>query len=196
VAHWLEGEPISDGVAVMAKIEDRHRSFCVDGEPVATGVAAVGDSWACTNPSVGRGSSIGLLHAIALRDHVRTAPLDQPLEFARAWHDATMTTVEPWYRSTLAYDRNRLGEIDAELEGRSYEPEDPGYGIGKALEVAAMRDPQALRAYLRVAGLLALPEDAVAAPGAFEAVLEVGDTWREAEIPAPDRAGLVEILEA
>ena len=60
VAHWLDGEPIDDQVAVMAKLEDRHRSFCVDGQPVATGVLAVGDSWACTNPSVGRGISIGL----------------------------------------------------------------------------------------------------------------------------------------
>ena len=58
VAHWLDGEPIT-GVDVMAKIEDRHRSFVVDGVPVATGVVALGDSWACTNPSVGRGASIG-----------------------------------------------------------------------------------------------------------------------------------------
>ena len=33
VAHWLEGEPLDDGIAVMAKIEDRHRSFMVDGQP-------------------------------------------------------------------------------------------------------------------------------------------------------------------
>ena len=52
----------------MAKIEDRIRSLVVDGRPVATGVLTVGDSWACTNPSVGRGISIGMLHAVALRD--------------------------------------------------------------------------------------------------------------------------------
>jgi 2-polyprenyl-6-methoxyphenol hydroxylase-like FAD-dependent oxidoreductase len=40
----------------------------VDGEPVITGLAALGDAWACTNPSLGRGASIGLLHACALRD--------------------------------------------------------------------------------------------------------------------------------
>ena len=28
VAHWLDGEPIDDQVAVIAKLEDRHRSFC------------------------------------------------------------------------------------------------------------------------------------------------------------------------
>ena len=51
-------EPIT-GVDVMAGIEDRYRRLVVDGEPVATGVVAVGDAWACTNPSLGRGASIG-----------------------------------------------------------------------------------------------------------------------------------------
>src|SRR6185437_12446671 len=50
-AHWLDGEPLDDRIAVMAKIEDRHRTFVVDGHPVATGVVALADSWACTNPS-------------------------------------------------------------------------------------------------------------------------------------------------
>src|SRR5680860_1644882 len=52
-ANWQNGEPIS-GVDIMAKIEDRSRRFVVDGDPVATGVVAVGDAWACTNPSLGR----------------------------------------------------------------------------------------------------------------------------------------------
>src|SRR3954453_8642315 len=37
VAHWADGEPPDDEVAIMAKIEDRHRSFVVDGPPGATG---------------------------------------------------------------------------------------------------------------------------------------------------------------
>ena len=37
VAHWIDAEPITD-VAVMAKIEDRQRTYVVDGKPVATGV--------------------------------------------------------------------------------------------------------------------------------------------------------------
>ncbi|MDH3683278.1 MAG: tryptophan 7-halogenase, partial [Acidimicrobiia bacterium] len=64
VAHWLDGEPLSD-IEVMANLEDRIRRFVVDGVPVATGLAAVGDSWACTNPSVGRGASMALMHAVA-----------------------------------------------------------------------------------------------------------------------------------
>ena len=59
IAHWVEAEPLDDAPAVMAKIEDRYRRFVVDGRPVATGVVVVGDSWACTNPSLGRGCRSG-----------------------------------------------------------------------------------------------------------------------------------------
>ena len=55
-AHWLDGDPIDDGVSVMANIPDEHRTFVVDGSPVATGVLAFADSWAVTNPTLGRGS--------------------------------------------------------------------------------------------------------------------------------------------
>ena len=69
-AHWLAGTPVGE-VRAMAGIVDRYRRFIVDGRPVATGYAAVGDAWACTNPSAGRGLSVGLLHAQRLRGVVR-----------------------------------------------------------------------------------------------------------------------------
>ncbi len=113
VAHWLDGIPIDDGVQVMARLEDRYRGFVVDGNPVATGVVAVADSWACSNPANGRGASIGMLHAVTLRDQLRAAGLDDPAAFAEAFHTATAETVEPWYRATLTGDRHGLGEIEA-----------------------------------------------------------------------------------
>jgi 2-polyprenyl-6-methoxyphenol hydroxylase-like FAD-dependent oxidoreductase len=33
IAHWLDGEPIDEEIAVMTKLEDRHRTFVVDGRP-------------------------------------------------------------------------------------------------------------------------------------------------------------------
>ena len=39
VAHWIDAEPITD-IQVMAKIEDRQRTYVVDGTPVVTGPAA------------------------------------------------------------------------------------------------------------------------------------------------------------
>ena len=129
VAHWTEGEPL-DPVQVIARIEDRHRTFVIDGVPVATGVLAVGDSWACTNPSVGRGISIGLLHAVALRDLLREVPTTDRRALALRWHELTEERVEGFVQDTLAFDRHRLGEIDAVLEGRQYETDDPGYALG------------------------------------------------------------------
>ena len=89
VAHWLDGEPIDDRVQTIVKIEDRHRDFVVDGQPVATGVVAVGDAWACTNPSRGRGSSIGMMHSLVLRQTLRDVGLDDPYHFALAFEQAT-----------------------------------------------------------------------------------------------------------
>ena len=83
--HWLDGEPITD-VLAMAGIMDRHRRFVVDDRPVATGVCAVGDAWACTNPSAGRGISVGLVHAQQLRDADAHEP--RPSRGARAEFDA------------------------------------------------------------------------------------------------------------
>jgi 2-polyprenyl-6-methoxyphenol hydroxylase-like FAD-dependent oxidoreductase len=188
-AHWLDGEPLDDQVAVMAKIEDRHRSFVLDGSPVATGVVALADSWACTNPSVGRGISIGTIHAVGLRDVLHDMPTD-PVALQQQWHDATMATAEPWYRGTLAFDEGRLAEIDAALEGRPFEPP-PGFEMGKALGVAAGKDPEMLRSILDLAGVLALPEEVFGRAGVFERVIELGSGWRDEQLPGPSRDELV-----
>src|SRR6185369_1115160 len=95
-AHWRDGEPLA-GVDVMVGIEDRYRRLVVDGEPVATGVVAVGDAWACTNPSLGRGAAIGLLHASCLRDVLRDVDPGDPDKLARRFDEATTTVVEPLY---------------------------------------------------------------------------------------------------
>src|SRR3954452_11079377 len=93
-AHWLDGTPITD-VLPMAGILDKYRRFVVEGQPVATGFAAVGDAWACTNPSAGRGLSVGLMHAQRLRDVVRST-LDRPHDFALEWDAVTEAEIAPW----------------------------------------------------------------------------------------------------
>ena len=116
-AHWLAGEPITD-VLPMAGILDRYHRFVVDGHPAATGFAAVGDAWACTNPSAGRGLSVGLIHAQRLRDVVRSS-LGNPREFAIEWDAVTEAELAPWYWNQLAADRARLDKIAAVREGRA-----------------------------------------------------------------------------
>jgi len=191
VAHWLDGDPIEDRIVTIAKIEDRHRDLHPGGVPVATGVVAVADAWACTNPSLGRGASIGMLHAQALRDTLRRTGPDDPAALGDAFAAATEATVEPWYQATLSFDRHRLTEMSAIAEGTTYDPGDPAYEMTKALALASQRDPDAFRALLDIAFVLELPEVALARPGLFEKVVAQGAAWREEPVFGPERSALV-----
>jgi 2-polyprenyl-6-methoxyphenol hydroxylase-like FAD-dependent oxidoreductase len=192
VAHWIDAEPISD-VAVMAGIEDRQRSYVVDGEPAATGVVAVGDAWACTNPSVGRGCTIGLMHAEALRDLVRTQPVDGP-GFVQAWHATTATRVGPFVRDTLRFDRHRLAEVEAHCAGRPYEPDDPEWTLGQAFAAASGQDPDVFRAFLETISLYERQGDVLARPGLADQVMALGGGDGAGALPGPSHADLLALL--
>ena len=146
-------EPIT-GVDVMAGLEDRHRRLVADGEPVVTGLVLVGDAWAGTNPALGRGTSIGAVHARALQQLLREVDVADADKVVRAFDDVTGAIVEPMYRATVAFDRHRLAELAGEIRGVPYETDDPGWAMTKALTAAALVDPDALRLYARTALLL------------------------------------------
>jgi 2-polyprenyl-6-methoxyphenol hydroxylase-like FAD-dependent oxidoreductase len=192
-AHWLDGEPIDERIQVLAKIEDRHRRFVTGGEPVATGVVAVADSWACTNPSLGRGITMAMLHALALRDLLRSTK-DEPGSFARAFDEATSATVEPWYRATLDFDRHRLAEIGCAIRGESYRPDDPFWDIGEGLHYVAGEDPDCFRAFLSIVGMLQLPTEAVGRPGVLEKVVERGGQRHDVPPMGPSRDELLSVV--
>jgi len=192
-AHWHDGEPIT-GVQVIAGIEDRHRRLVLDGRPVVTGLVALGDAWACTNPSLGRGASIGLLHACALRDLLRQTSPDEPERLACRFDEVTQATVGPLFRSTLEFDRHRLAEINGEITGEPYRPADPAWEVSKAMYTAAARDPDVLRAYTAVAALIALPREALPAPGLVDNVVALGAGAPRYPAPGPARAELLDAL--
>lgn len=192
IAHWVDAEAVPiTGVDVMAKIEDRIRHFTVDGEPVATGVAAVGDSWACTNPSIGRGASFALLHAVCLRNVLRDVGTADPGAFARRWNEVTEAELGPWVSDTFDFDRHRLAEIDAQIAGVPYETEDPAWKLGGALRGGAAGDPELLRASISVAGVLARGVDVFAWPGILDKVLALGEPEPP---PGPTRDQLLAIV--
>ena len=193
VAHWLDGEPLENRVVTMSRIEDRHLSLVTDGRPVATGVVAVGDAWACTDPLLGRGIGIGVLHGLTLRTVLRRAGLADPAGFAAEFDAASMATVEPWYRTTLFYTRHRLAEIDAEIHGERYEPDDPQWELVQSLNHAAARDPGCLRAVLSNACVLRPLDQVLAQPGLPEKAMAAGADWREAPLIGPSRSELVSI---
>jgi 2-polyprenyl-6-methoxyphenol hydroxylase-like FAD-dependent oxidoreductase len=190
VAHWLDGEPIT-GVDVIAGIEDRYRRLVVDGRPVATGVVAVADAWACTNPSVGRGAAIGLLHASCLRDVLRDLDPGDPEKLVRRFDEATTAVVEQLYRMTVNYDRHRLAELDADIAGTPYQTDDKRWMITKATFAASLVDHDIARAYQSLASFLATPDEVFAEPGLLDRVLQLGARAPRYPLPGPTRQELL-----
>jgi 2-polyprenyl-6-methoxyphenol hydroxylase-like FAD-dependent oxidoreductase len=184
-APWIErGEPTSD-VVPIAGLEDVTRRYVVEGRPVVTGLVAVGDSAVTTNPSLGRGASLGVLQAVVLRDVLATAPT----ELCAAFADACAARVQPWVDATTWFDRHRLAEMGAEARGERYLGDDVGWAMSGALRRGAVADPVLARASSRIGGLLTLPPDALGDP-------EVGSRlgpWATDRGPlGPSRADLLD----
>ena len=188
---WVRGEPIT-GIVTMSGILDRHRRFVVDGDPVATGVVAVGDAWACTNPSAGRGISIGMIHARALRNVVRSH-LDDPEGLARAWDSVTEEEVAPYYWNQIAADRARIAQMDALRRGDEPPPPDEAARAAAQIFAAMPYDPDVFRGVLEVALCLALPDEVFSRPGFMDRVDAVGPV-QPMTVPGPDRRVLLELL--
>jgi 2-polyprenyl-6-methoxyphenol hydroxylase-like FAD-dependent oxidoreductase len=191
--HWLDGEPISD-VLPMAGVLDRYRRLVADGRPVATGLAIVGDSWACPNPSLARGLALGLDHVARLRDTVRSG-LEDPREFAFVWDAVTEGEFTPWYRVTVGTDRARLAEMEA-LRSRTERPraDDVASAVRARFPAAAGRDPDLFRALMEIVGCLTLPADVFARRGVAERVLELVGPDELPQAPGPTRAELLELV--
>ena len=191
-AHWLDGEALS-GVLAMGGVVDRYRRMTAGGRPVATGVLTVGDAWACTNPSLGRGIALGLAHARLLRDFVRLH-LEHPREMVDVWDRVTESELAPWYRSTVAEDRARLRALDADRRGAAPPtPPDPGAALRAAFPPASMRDADLFRAMMETRSCLATPEEVLERPGVAERVRELAAEPLP-PLPGPGRAELLELL--
>jgi hypothetical protein len=129
-----------------------------------------------------------------LRDLLRVASIDFPVELAQRWHEVTLSTVEPYYRATLDFDRHRLAEIDAGIDGKTYDPGDPQWEIGQALSSAGPKDPELFRLMLRILAVLAVPDEVLAQPGVLDKVMELGAGWRDDPTFAPTREELLAVV--
>jgi 2-polyprenyl-6-methoxyphenol hydroxylase-like FAD-dependent oxidoreductase len=192
-AHLLEGQPIG-GVIAMGGIEDRRRRLVADGKPVVTGLAAVADAWACTNPSMGRGITLGLLHARCLRDVVR-AGIEDPRAFAEQWDAVTEEALTPWYRDTVDADQARLREIEALRRGEAPPPPtSPAELLRAALPVAVLHDADVFRAMLEARCMITPAREVFARPGLAERVMALAQEHERPPLPGPDRERLLELL--
>jgi 2-polyprenyl-6-methoxyphenol hydroxylase-like FAD-dependent oxidoreductase len=191
-AHWLDGEPITPVMAMGGNV-DRIRSLSGNGAGPALGVLSLGDAWACTNPSMGRGMSLGLAHAALLRRVVREAG-DRPADLVAAYAAATEAELEPWYESTVLIDRARMAQIVALRAGHAPPaPEHIRARIGAALPAAMSRDPDVFRGALEIAGCLSLPADVFSRPGFAERVFAAAAEATPVTL-GPDREELLTLI--
>lgn len=188
-AHWVDGEPITE-IGVMAGVSDRRRTMRIDGRPVATGVLPMGDAWACTNPSLGRGLSMAVMHVNAAVP-VTVAHLDDPAAAHEAWETATIEHLDPWHDATLQLDRARNHEMDEIRVGRPV-PEEKLAG-DRAFQAAFVTNPEFRRAALEMSTCLSLPSDVMSRPYVQDALRSAPEL--EGHGPgAPTRSELEEIL--
>jgi 2-polyprenyl-6-methoxyphenol hydroxylase-like FAD-dependent oxidoreductase len=193
-AHWLEGEPITDVVS-MGGVVDRYRRFVVDGVPIATGFVAVADAWACTNPSAGRGLTVGMVQAARLRDVLREG--DDPADVVARFDAVTEADIAPWYYAQIAVDRARFAEMQAIAEHRQSPPPDDVLArkcIG--LLKAMIGDPDIYRGALEYIATLTPVQALFDRPGFAEKVAAVHEAMHASPppaIPGPDRRALLEL---
>jgi flavin-dependent dehydrogenase len=185
-AHWLDGEPLGD-VATMAGVMDRYRRIEVDEDPVVTGFVPVGDAWACTNPTAGRGISMGLLHALALRDAVVTSQ-GAPTTLVSEFNRLTEQNVTPWFREQVSRDYERAAAHRVEIDT----------GVAPSVQDTMVRlmasgrhDPDAARAAMDIFSCLALPKEVLERPG-IRGALE--STSAAQPPPGPSRQELLALL--
>jgi 2-polyprenyl-6-methoxyphenol hydroxylase-like FAD-dependent oxidoreductase len=195
-AHWVDGDPIG-GVFAMSGIVDRYRRFVVDGRPIVTGFVAVADAWGCTNPSAGRGLTVGMLHGVVLRDVLKETSAD-PAALAREFDRRTEDKVAPWYHSQIAADRTRFDQMEALRQGR--EPRPPAEGLAQdiqQLQAAMLTDPDLFRAALEYSATLTPIQEIVRRPGVVEVIRAAARAVSEAPVrpfPGPDRRQLLELV--
>lgn len=158
-AHWLDGQPIT-GILAMSGVMDQRRDYATDdGEPIVNGLLAVGDAWASTNPSLGRGLSMAIMQVVRLRDVLRLGL--EPAQLAKEWARITSEEFLPWYETAVATDADRIAQIDAIRDGRPVpEPKDPLVRL--RIAAALTQNPDLLRGAFDVSAVLALPEQVMA----------------------------------
>ncbi|MFJ8631938.1 FAD-dependent oxidoreductase [Streptomyces sp. NPDC093568] len=192
---WLDGRSITDGIQIMAGLTDRRRTLYDDPHPRVSGLVAVGDAWALTVPTIGRGLAMSLQHGLMLRDVLRQhGGVGDPVELVGAFGAATRDGLADVYRRSTSYTRHRLAEMDAHAADRRYRH--PDWDRARALALLAARDPDALRAERAGAHLLPGAEHELRAPALTEAVARLLPEIERRTPPGPARARLLKVLGA
>jgi 2-polyprenyl-6-methoxyphenol hydroxylase-like FAD-dependent oxidoreductase len=172
---WLPAlDPISP-VFQMTGPRNTMRRLVVDGDPVVTGLHAIGDSVCTTNPTFGRGLSLALWGAVDLSE-VIDPDAYSPTEQALALDQRIAEHVAPYYHEQAAVDAARLTTLRHAVFGEPAPPApplDPDRIEFTQLRVAASYDPAAFRAFWKLMFMLSLPDDVYCDPSIVTCTKEV-----------------------
>ncbi len=195
-AHWGEGESLSDQVHVIAALHDRSRSLLKGEDAGFSGFVLLGDAWTCSDPSLGRGSTLAFRHAQILRDTLRTRdPVLDGTDFSSAFEHRSALLLGPVNSRSWWFIRNRLAEMAADARGEDAE-------LGAAWrEVQATRelewkDPDLARGFAGVAYLLETSAEAFDNPDllAGRVSARLAGDWNRYPLPGPTRQQLLATL--
>ena len=195
---WLDAlEPIT-GVFQMAGLHNTLRRLVVDGEPVVTGLSAVGDSVCTTNPTLGRGLALALWGAADL-----VAALDEGgdscVEQALALDGCVGEHVAPFYEDQARIDEARLAMLRHAILGEPAPPAPPPISdrvTYSQLRTAAMYDPTAFRGLWNIQGMIRKPSEVYSY---LDVVAATRDTLAGVDaqpVPQPTPTQLLDALKA
>lgn len=189
-APWIQaGEPISD-ISMMSRIENRRRRLTTGTGPIVGGIVAIGDAALHTNPTLGRGISMGLLHAQHLAEVAHLAT-DDAVGFAERFSNWTDDHLGIWYDTQVAADANALERLAAGLLGTRVAPaDDASARFATAAFVCAQHDEVVGIAVAKIVHLFASPREAFADPLVVSRVTEFLSSGVSLERPidVPSRA--------
>jgi 2-polyprenyl-6-methoxyphenol hydroxylase-like FAD-dependent oxidoreductase len=165
-AQWLEVlEPTSE-IFPMGAVQNTFRRFVVEGSPVVTGLAAVGDAMCTTNPTLGRGLTFALSNALNLRKVIGNHSDDQT-EQMLALDELVTQQVMPFYQDQVATDKARLATLRHTIFNAPA-PEQPASVSNRVtyaqLRAAASFDPLAFRAFWKIMGMIVPPDEVYSDP--------------------------------
>jgi 2-polyprenyl-6-methoxyphenol hydroxylase-like FAD-dependent oxidoreductase len=209
VRDWVDpgiSLPASD-VHTLASLNGTRRFVVEAGEPIALGVAAIGDALIHTNPIVGRGCSLAFVNAYLLADALREHAGDAR-DFSLALDAAVSRELVPWYEAQRAQDADAIRVLELQRAGRDPFAHQKADGsvdpqayiravVRDGLIPALGEDVVVLRAFLKMFNLLAPPQAIFQNPDIFARIL--ASFARRGERPprelGPTRDALLATLE-
>ncbi|WP_162601323.1 NAD(P)/FAD-dependent oxidoreductase [Occallatibacter savannae] len=181
--NWLDVlEPISD-VYAMGAVQNSLRRLVVNERPVVLGLHAIGDAICTTNPTLGRGLGMALSSALEIDSILQHEP-----DLARqAFHfdNFVSTGIQPFFEDQAAIDAARLAALRSKIfDEPAPSPPAPRHDRVSFAELrsASAFDPILFRAFWRVFGMLAKPDDIYSDPAITERTRSV---LAEQEPPSP-----------